>query len=145
MALSNEKKQALGERMFINDGDSPEYIANTVGVGLSTVYRWIKNGNWEDRRKQILTAPHKIKEFMDTYMLKIIEEETVSNDDVKKADALVKISAAREKLDKGITVHTVISVFKEFNSFLTEINADFAITLTDFEKMFIQHKGEMEL
>lgn len=143
--MSNEKKKALAERMYINDGESAIQIAATVGVTKNTIHRWIREGNWEERRKQILTAPHKIKEFLDGYMLKIIEQNEITDVDVKKADALVKVSAARDRLDDGINVYAVVSIFKEFNNFLTDVNTDFVVMLTEYQKMFIQYKGEAEL
>ena len=62
--LSNKKKQELAERMFIEEGMIGKAIASELEVSEVTISAWRKKGNWDERRTQVLSAPHKIKEIL---------------------------------------------------------------------------------
>ncbi|WP_345369325.1 helix-turn-helix domain-containing protein [Algivirga pacifica] len=142
---ASEKKKAMAERLFINDGESTQKIAEFMGVTERTIQRWVKEGDWQKRRELLLSAPHKIKEYLDKMILDSMKEDSDSGALAKKADAINKMVSAREKMGDKITANTVVSVFKEFNHFLIEIDNQFAAQLTKYEMQFVQHKAELEV
>uniref|UniRef100_UPI001C124101 hypothetical protein n=1 Tax=Flammeovirga sp. OC4 TaxID=1382345 RepID=UPI001C124101 len=147
MALSkekNEKKKSIAERLYINDGEDCEEISKFVGVTVRTVRRWADNGDWKKQRELFLASPHKIKGYMDKIILDVMEGKEDPNI-AKKADAIAKMVLSREKVDTRITVHTVISTFKEFNLFLSQIAPDIAKSITEYQYLFIQQKGDQEI
>lgn len=144
--MTNAMKKELAESMFINSGHSPELIVEKLGITRSTIYRWIKEKkehqlSWKEQRDMIQSAPHKIKQFIDQQLLNAVETKKY---DSKLSDFLVKVIKARENLDKTISAHTVISVFEEFDSFMSTHDLDKAKDFIPYHKAFIYHKAAQQ-
>ncbi|MDC9722374.1 MAG: hypothetical protein PSN34_06330 [Urechidicola sp.] len=144
MALSNQKKRALAERMFIEDGDTAKYISEFLTVSEQTLSRWRKGrtgeSSWDDRRAENLSAPHKLKEIL-TKQLQIVAEGGQSTID---ADALAKISRVLQDVSSKTSVQVVLSVLKEFDTWMAEQEPELAIDFLKWHKKFIIHKASMQ-
>ncbi len=138
--LSSAKKQQLAERMFISDGKNAKYIAEYFETTEQTVSRWRKKGNWDDRRKQLLAAPHIIKEKLQEQMELILKGEKPTID----TDALSKVNKALRDASAAIPVQTAMSVIKELDNFISEQNPEFAVALLDYHRKFIIFKAAQE-
>ncbi|MCT4640392.1 MAG: phage terminase small subunit-related protein [Bacteroidales bacterium] len=138
--ISNKKKREIAERMFIDQGATGKAIAEQLEVSEQTVSRWKKDHNWDDRRRQTLTAPHKIKEIL------LEELENVANGQKAKidADALAKINKVIDTLTDKVSVQVVITVFKEFDNWMADQEPDVAISFLEWHKQFILHKATQE-
>lgn len=139
--LNNEKKRALAERMFIEDGMTAKAIAQELEVTPQTVGRWRtgrKNEkDWDYRRAEVLSAPHKIKEILLQELRKVAEGEESNID----ADALAKISKVMDTLTAKVSVQAVISVLKEFDLWMANQDPEMAVSFLDYHKQFILHKA----
>ncbi len=139
--LSNAKKRAIAERMYINDGDNVPKIAKVLEVSESSVYRWA-NGKknqlpWQEQRQGILTSPHKIKQRIDEEMLKAVNGEDY---DKTLGDFLAKTLKARNSVDKEISIHLIIDVMKEYDFFLSNNYPDLLNDSIKVSSAFIAHK-----
>jgi len=142
--LSNQKKRAIAERMFIEDGETAKAIAAFLDVSEQTVSRWRKGRpgekSWDQRRAEVLAAPHKIKELLTRQLEKIANGEKATID----ADALAKISKVLDSVSGKTNVQVVISVFKEFDNWMAAQDPDMAIKFLEWHKAFIVHKASTE-
>lgn len=138
--LSNKKKQELAERMFIEEGMSGKAIASELEVSEVTVSAWRKKGNWDERRSQVLSAPHKIKEILLKELNNVASGQKPSID----ADALAKISRVVEAVSSKTSTQIVITVFKEFDNWMAEQDPEMAVKFTEFHKSFILYKAQLE-
>lgn len=142
--LSNEKKRALAERLFINDGQTCKQIALDIDVSEVTLSRWRKGRkgeqDWDTRRAEVISSPHILKELL-TKQLKLISEGEKPTID---ADALIKISKVLETVSGKVSVQVVISVLKEFDNFMIDHDPELAVRFLEFHKKFILHKAERQ-
>jgi len=142
--LSNQKKRAIAERMFIEDGETAKAIAAYLDVSEQTISRWRKGRpgekSWDLRRAEVLSAPHKIKELLIQQLEKIANGEKATID----ADALAKISKVLETVSGKISVQVVLSVFKEFDNWMASQDPEQAIKFLEWHKAFILHKAATE-
>jgi len=142
--LSNKKKRELGERMFIEEGMNGKAIAEELEVSEVTVSNWRKGRagekDWDERRAEVLSAPHKIKEIL-LKQLKLVAEGKKATID---ADALVKISKVIETVSAKTSVQVVITVFKEFDNWMARQDPQMAVKFLEFHKLFIHHKASLE-
>lgn len=139
--LNNEKKRALAERLYINEGMTGKAIAEELDVSEQTIVRWKhgKNGEkpWDERRQQAMAAPHRIKELILAQMQKISSGEKSNID----ADALIKMARALESIDKKTSVQSVISVLKEFDLFMADTDPAMAVKFLPYHKKFLHFKA----
>ncbi len=142
--LTNQKKRALAERMFIEEGMTAKAIAYKLDVSEVTVSRWRKGRNgeksWDLRRAEVLSAPHKIKELLVEQLEKIAKGEKATID----ADALAKISKVLETVSGKISVQVVLSVFKEFDNWMASQDPEMAVKFLEWHKQFILYKASVE-
>lgn len=142
--LTNQKKRALAERMFIEEGMTAKAIAYELDVSEVTVSRWRKGRkgekSWDMRRAEVLSAPHKIKELLVEQLEKIAKGEKATID----ADALAKISKVLETVSGKISVQVVLSVFKEFDNWMASQDPEMAVKFLEWHKQFILYKASVE-
>lgn len=103
-----DDKIRQGFDMF-SAGISEQIIAETLDVNINTVYRWKKEGNWEDRRKVNQLSMGEIRRT-------IIESwDDVVNGRIPKInpDMASKYAAAFEKFsDKSKTLSYMFEIFE---------------------------------
>ncbi|WP_136464935.1 DUF1804 family protein [Flagellimonas onchidii] len=142
--LTNEKKRTLAERMFINDGMTAKAIAMELETTEQTVGRWRKGGkgekDWDTRRAELLSAPHKIKEILTKELQSIAEGNKPEID----ADALSKVGKVLEGISGKVSTQIVLSAFKEFDNWMAEQEPETAILFLDWHKKFILYKASLE-
>lgn len=138
--LSNKKKQELAERMFIEDGMTCKAIASELESSEPTLSAWRNKFKWDERRDQVLSAPHKIKEIL----LKELNNVASGGKPTIDADALAKISKVIESVSAKTSVQVVITVFKEFDNYMSDQDPDMAVKFTEFHKGFVLYKAEQE-
>lgn len=138
--ISNKKKKELAERLFIVDGMTGKAIAVDLEISEATVTRWRKADNWDRRKAEAVAAPHKIKETL----LKELQNLASGEKSKIDADALAKISKVIDTVSGKTSVQVVITVFKEFDDWMSQQDPQLAIKFTEFHKQFILYKASME-
>lgn len=134
----NDRKRAIAEDLYINNGETFKAIAEIVGVSENTVGTWAKKYNWKERKMNLATAPHKIKEAL----LEQLESVVKGEKPIFNSDDIAKITRALERVDKKISNQMVISVIKEFDSWLLSIDIDHELLdkCLELHKQFIHHR-----
>lgn len=137
--LNYAKLRALAERMFM-DGMKGTAIASELDVSTVTISKWRKDDKWDDRKTELHASPHKIKELL------LKELQKLSNGEVSKinADAIAKISKVIESVNDRVSVQIVLTVFKEFDNWMSEQDPELAIKFTEYHKHFLLHKASIE-
>jgi organic radical activating enzyme len=124
--------------MYIEQGCTFKDIASTIGVSENTVSTWGKKYNWKNRKINLDAAPHKIKELLLGELELVLEggKPTFNSDDI------AKITRALERVDKKVSTQMIISVMKEFDSYLlsTAIDNEVLKKCLDLHKQFIHHR-----
>ncbi|RWW91854.1 helix-turn-helix domain-containing protein [Flavobacterium cerinum] len=142
--LSNEKKRAIAERLFVNDGMSCKEISTQIDISEQTLSKWRKGRtgekDWDARRAEVISAPHVIKEIL-LKELKLVAEGEKPNVD---ADALAKISKVLETVSGKVSVQIILSVFKEFDNWMAEQDPKTAVLFTEYHKRFLIYRINQE-
>ena len=139
--LTNDKKRLLAERFFIYEGKNGKWIAEYLEVREATVTRWKKGRkgepDWETRKAQELSAPHKIKELTLKAMLEVAEGKKPSID----TDALSKMAASLQKIDKQIPLQVFITVVMELDKYIINKSPDLAMEYVKLHQQFLHEKA----
>lgn len=139
--LTNDKKRFLAERYFINEGKTQKWIAEYLEVTEATVSRWAKGRtgekDWDTRKAEHLSAPHKIRELTLKAMLDVAEGRESEID----ADALVKLANTVQKIDKQIGLQVIITVIMEVDKFIAAKAPDKALEYAKLHQQFIHNKA----
>lgn len=135
---ANDRKRTHGERLFIENGYTLKAVAETVGVSENTVSTWAKKYDWKNRKLNLDSAPHKIKELL------LTELEVVASGGKPNfnSDDIAKITRALERVDKKVSTQMIISVLKEFDNYLLSIDipTELLNQSLDLHKQFIHYK-----
>jgi transposase-like protein len=142
--LTNQAKKVMAERMFVEDGMTGKAISEQLDVSEQTLSKWRKGKegekSWDDKRAEMLASPHKIKEILLKELI-LVASGKISNVD---ADALAKINKVIESLSDKISVQVVFSVFKEFDNWMADQDPKTAIQFTEWHKLFLLYKINLE-
>lgn len=139
--ISPKKLRPLAERLFIEEGQNARAIAAELGLNEKTLSRWRKGlegeRSWDEKRAEFLTAPHRLKEILTRELERLSRGEEPSID----ADALMKINKVRESLEQGLSLQSVYSVFKEFDTWMSANDSKMAAAFSLWHKKFLHHKA----
>lgn len=138
--LTNQAKKVMAERMFVEDGMTAKAIAEMIEISQQTLSKWRNDGQWEQKRSEMLAAPHKLREIL-MRELKTIAE---GGDSIVDADALAKVNKVIESISDRISVQVVFSVFKEFDNWMADQDPKTAVLFTEFHKQFLLYKINLE-
>ena len=137
--LNYTKLRGLAERMFM-DGMKGAAIASELDVSTVTISKWRKDDKWDDRKAELHASPHKIKELL----MKELQLMSEGKKSVINADAIAKISKVIESVNDRVSVQIVLTVFKEFDNWMSEQDPELAIKFTEYHKFFLLHKASIE-
>lgn len=138
--VTNQAKKALAERMFVEDGMTAKAIAEHLDISEQTLVKWRREERWDDKRAEMMAAPHKLKEILMRELKNIAE----GGDSIIDADALAKISKVIESLSGRISVQTIVSVFKEFDNWMADQDPKTAVTFLEYHKQFLMYRINQE-
>lgn len=138
--LTNKAKKVMAERMFVEDGMTAKAISEQLNVSEQTLSKWRKDGRWDDRRAEMLAAPHKLRELL----MKELKTVAEGGDSKIDADALSKINKVIEGLSDKVSVQLVFSVFKEFDNWMADQDPKTAVLFTEWHKQFLLYKMNQE-
>ena len=133
---SNANKKALALDLYLNTDKSQKEICALVGVTEKTFTIWKKKEQWDDQKSALTLTPHKIIRNIYQKM-----EELSQGAGGLDADKLVKLASAIEKLsDRSTTISQIINTFKEFTTYLFEVDAELAKVVNTHMQQFINNK-----
>ena len=133
------KLRALAERMFM-EGSSGSQIANELEVSKVTISNWRKADKWDDRRAELAASPHKIKELL----LKELQKLSAGEESTINADAIAKLSKVIDSVSGRVSVQVVMTVFKEFDNWMSEQDPELAVQFLEYHKHFLLYKASIE-
>lgn len=135
----NEKQQ-LGYLLYMETSKTQKECAGIVGVSEKTFGDWVEKFGWKEEKGANHVTPDKLKSRF-LVMIADFEEKLRSEKRFAtpaEADALLKISAAVERLDKKITPSIIMNVFMRFNDWLSLVDPKLASSLTEYQIQFVQ-------
>lgn len=127
------------EDLYINKDYTLEQIASDYDISVQTLSLW-KKGNkgeksWDERKVFVRLTPTRLKEMLLSEALSISE----GKEPTFKADSISKIMAAVDRLDKRVNPRTVITILKNFDKWMVDVDPAKAVDFVKYHKMFIQH------
>ncbi len=126
------------EDLFINKGYSINQIASEFDISEQTLIKWKKGEDgqksWDERKAFVRLTPAKLKEQLLEEALNISEGKAATFN----ADAVSKIMAAVERLDKRVNPRLVVSVLKNFDKWMVDVEPRLAVEFVKFHRMYIQ-------
>lgn len=138
--MAKQAKRTMAEHMFVEKGMTAKAIGEILNVSQKSLSKWRNEGSWDDRRTELLAAPHMMREIL-MRELKVIAEGGKSAVD---ADALAKVNKVIENMSDKISVQVVFSVFKEFDNWMAEQDPKTALLFTEYHKQFLLYKINLE-
>lgn len=133
-----KKKQAY--KLFVEQGLDAREIHEMLGISENTISKWRGKENWDKQRAIRQLSPDKLishyYEQSEKIVRKAKEEERALS--ASEADALNKLASAIQKLDKKVDSSISMSVLRNFNNWLVQINPEAAKTLIEFQTYYVQ-------
>lgn len=115
-------------------------VAEHYKLTEKTVGGWATKYNWKDKRLTFHASPTKIKQLLQSELLNIVE----GNDPKLPADAISKLMATLDRLEKKADPIVVHKILKDLDNFISEIDPAFAKECTKYHKQFLQHRINLE-
>ena len=142
---NNSVLMSLAQRMFVEEGMTAKAIANAIGITEQTIGKWRKGVganpiDWDTLRQQHLSAPHNIKKALSRELTDLVAGKEPT---LEMAPILAAIKALQAVSD-DISVETVYSVFKEFDSWMSQQDPEMAIQFLEWHKLFLLHKAQQQ-
>jgi hypothetical protein len=133
-------KQQLARLLYMESTKTQKEIAAIVGTTEHTMSNWVERFNWKVERGANEVTPDKIvadflvmiAEFKD----KLREEKRFPTP--AEADAINKLAATVERLDKKLNPSIMMNVFMRFNDWLSLIDPDLAKRSAEYQLQFVQ-------
>lgn len=142
--VNNEPLRAIAEKMYVEDGMTAKAIADAVDVTEQTIGRWKKgiqgDISWDQKRAQYLSAPSSIKKGL----LKEMQNLSEGKDPSLDVKAITAVTKAIELFSDKVSPEIVLSVFKEFDSWIATQDPEIAIVFLEWHKLFLLHKIQQE-
>jgi transcriptional regulator with XRE-family HTH domain len=122
-SLTNKQKRDWARLLYIKENLTQAEIAERVGASKVSVNKWAKSGNWElekasltvTRQEQLSRLYQQIAEINRAISNR---EEGKRYANSKEADAINKIAAAIDKLERETNLSDIISVSIAFLNWL---------------------------
>ena len=140
MTTPKHKLYTAAYNCFVEQGMTCAGIAELLGIREATLSEWRRGMKWDEKRKASLAAPGKIRELLLDEMQWIAEGNKARLD----TDGLSKVAKSLQYFDGKVPLSVVISVLKEVDNFVAEINSQEVVKITEYHRMFIQHRAQVD-
>lgn len=134
------QKKLLAKELYINTDLTQKEIAERVDVTPNTISKWCSK--W----KEIKAAKTSTRDEIVARYLRMIdsilknaedEERTITD---SEADKISKLNKAKDSIDKELGLAVFIQVFREYNSWLININPDLAKDNNNYQRKYVNIK-----
>jgi len=142
--LTNQQKKEWAYTEYVVNNLSQKEVAAKVGISAVTMSKWVREGKWDDLRRQMLVTREKqlgrlYAQFDE--LTKAIEAkpegERYANS--KEADTLNKLTAAIRSLETDASVADIVEVSKRLLNWLRPLDPVKAIEISSVFNDFIKH------
>lgn len=140
MSTPKHKLYNLAEDMFVEQGFTCQAIADQLGLTEKTLSKWRNQMNWDTLRDETLASPEKIRKILRQELKNVAEGNPTKID----TDALSKIAKTLQYYDGRVALSVIISVFKEFDTWMVEIDPRMAVKFLEYHKKFLHHRARMD-
>lgn len=137
------------EMLYCEKNWTPAAIADAMDKNIKTIYAWRDEGHWDDTREMFNISPTELKKQLIAAALRVAKGEKrldAEGNELKEidADALSKIMKAIDYMNKKASASVCRDVLMEFDNFLSGKEPQLAANMTQYHKMFLIHKIEIE-
>lgn len=141
MGLSKKEEREYAKMLYVNEGLNQKEISIKCGVAERTVSVWVNKYNWNQMKRSLMTV--KDNQLSELYeKLERLNEEIKDKQDnlvsSKDVDAIVKLTAAIQKLEHDTSVGEIIDVAKKYIDFVRGDDLELAKRVSDYFDLFIQ-------
>lgn len=139
----NEPRHKLykdAETLFVEHGMSCAAIAQQLSISEATLSKWRAGRKWDELRAAALAAPTTIRKILTEELQRIASGQPASVD----ADALSKVAKALNYFDGRVALNVIISVFKEFDTWMAGIDPAKAVEVAELHRLFVNHRAEID-
>lgn len=142
--LTNKQKKEWAYTEYVTNNLSQKEVAEKVGTTTVTMNRWVKDGNWDEIRRQMLVTREKqlarlYAQFDELTRAIESKEEGKRYADSKEADTLNKLTSAIRSLETEASVADIVEVSKRLLNWLRPIDAAKSIEISGIFNDFIKH------
>lgn len=134
------KLYAVAESLFIEHGMSCTSISEQLELSEVTLSKWRNMMDWDKRRDEVLSSPDKIRQILRDELKSIAE----GNKPKVDADALSKVSRTLQYFEGKVSLAVIISVFKEFDNYMAELDPEMAVKFTEYHRLFVSHRAHLD-
>lgn len=141
MGNKKEKIRLNAEEWFIEHSECTlTELADLFKVTAKTVGEWAKKHRWDEKRLDYHSSPVKIKQILQDEFIWVSQ----GNPPRINTDALSKINASLERIDRKADPYVVARILKELDNHISQEDPKFASLCTPFHKRFLQHRINLE-
>jgi hypothetical protein len=138
-------KKELAKLLFTKNDLTIEQIAERVGATAKTVGGWIKDNNWENFKKSLITTKdEQLLFFYDqlSSLNNLIKQRPEGRRfaDTKEADVFAKLTATIKNLETETGIGDIITVAKLLIDSIPETERDFITQVTKYFDALIKEK-----
>lgn len=139
--LTTTQKKSWAETLYLYHDATIKDIALQTGIDEADLRLWIKEGDWDGRKRGLLTSKQHQLDQLYELLEKVNQKMKEANDvNPKDADLAVKYTAAIKNLDTETGIAEVIEVAKLFTTWLRRKDQDMARTVALEFDGFIRHR-----
>lgn len=117
-----EDVKMVARRLFVEDGRTPEEIADTIQVSMSTVHKWIKKYHWDTAREELSGSARTVFEMLLKALRRMVEHlNSLPPEEVSTSllDGLHKLmKSTMEARDSVPLLESVVMAGEEFVAFI---------------------------
>lgn len=133
------------EWLYVEKGLKPEAIAAELERNIKTIYEWRDKGGWDEKKNLFDLGPTELKRILMEAAIRIAKGEKRTDDqgnEIKEidADAISKIMKAYDYMSGKLSPEVVRDVLMECDNFISEIEPEDAVKITQYHKMFLIFK-----
>ncbi len=144
-AANNSQLHTLAEKMYVEECLSAKAIADSLGVSPQTIGRWKankdgNNENWEVKRERYKLQPYNIRKLISEELARLTQGFPAKLE-MKAINEAIK---AQEAIKKGVSAQTVYAVFREFDQWMVQNDAELAVKFIQWHKQFLIFKVQEE-
>lgn len=140
MAKAQEREMA--RLLYVEQGLDAKEVAQMLKVSELTMSKWVNanNAEWKNLKAARTLSPDKLIRMYYEQSEAIVQQAKDDDRPISSgdADALNKLASAIQKLDKKIDPSITMSVLRNFNNYLIQINPELAKQCAAYQMEFVQ-------
>lgn len=140
--MAKAKEKEMAHLLYVEQGLDAKAIAQMLDVSELTMSKWVNanNSEWKAQRAARTLSPDKLIRLYYEQSEKIV---SAAGEDKRaitsaEADALNKLAAAIQRLDKKIDPSITMSVLRNYNNYLLQVNPELAKLNANYQIDYVQ-------